>query len=95
MLNSKKAAAREVLRNWLFSDGFQEGADGASAVIDLVWGEGTADVWVKEVWEEQAAAKAEAAAQRKIEKPKASPPPFDGIGPERVRRVVGYGLGLG
>lgn len=46
----KKEKAKEVLIQCIESDGYQEMWDGASSVIDAVWGNGTARSWVKE-WE--------------------------------------------
>ena len=44
----EQEAAKRCLYGWLDSDGFQEGADGASDIIDIVWGVGTSGRWVQE-----------------------------------------------
>jgi hypothetical protein len=48
ILWQKREAAKKVFIDWLEGDGFQEGAHGASMIIDVVWGFGTADRWEAE-----------------------------------------------
>ncbi len=45
---SAKTKAKQVLWDWLDTDGFQEGADGASAIIAIVWGNSTVEAWIEE-----------------------------------------------
>ena len=46
--SSQMAKAKAALWSWLDSDGFQEGADGASEVIAALLGDAIATKWVQE-----------------------------------------------
>lgn len=48
MRDTEAERAKEVLLSWLNQDGFQEGADGATQVIDVFLGEGTGRQWFDE-----------------------------------------------
>lgn len=41
-------AVKDIIQGWLRSDGFQEGADGATAVAAVMFGHTVVDEWVDE-----------------------------------------------
>lgn len=86
---SKKSQAKRVFHGWLNTDGYQEGADGAAAVIDVVWGDGTAERW----YEEWGTARPPQLLRKMVNKEPVRPEPE---GPPKVNIARSpNGLGLG